>query len=233
MAEPTDLLARPVYGIAQVDNILGLTAGTARRWIDGYTRGGRAFGPVIRPQPTGDELVTWGEFAEARLLSEYRNAGVPIMRMRPAVEKLREELSVPYPLAYYSPLLEAEGQELLRRVQDQVGLEAGLRFVVVRSGQISLSLPVDRFVASADYGEAKQIVQRINPYIETPDVWLDPLRQFGDPTVRAVPTAVLAEQFRAGDGVAMLAEIYELPVAWIEQALRYELKRRTDSERAA
>jgi uncharacterized protein (DUF433 family) len=231
--EVTSLLARPVYGVAQVDGLLGLTHGTARRWIDGYSRGGKVFPPVVRSQSTGEELVTWGEFAEARLLAEYRNAGVPMVRMRPAVERLREELQVPYPLAYHSSLLEAEGQELLRRVQDQVGLEAGLRFVVVRSGQISLNLPVRRFVASADYGEERQIVRRINPYANTPDVWLDPLRQFGEATVRAVPTAVLAEQFRAGDGVAMLADIYELSTEWVEQAIRYELKRRSDSDQAA
>lgn len=231
--QPTDLLARKVYGIAQVDSVLGLTTGTARRWIDGYSRGGKSFPPVVRPEPTGDELVTWGEFAEARLLAEFRDSGVPMVRMRPAVDKLRDELNVLYPLAYASPWLAAEGNELVRRVQDAVELEAGLRFVVVRNGQVSLNLPVQRFVASVDWGDDTQVVRRINPYDKTPAVWLDPLRRSGDPTVRAVPTAVLAEQFRAGDGMAMLADIYELPEPWVEQAIRYELKRRSDSDQAA
>lgn len=233
MAQTTDLLARRVYGIAQVDGILGLTAGTAKRWIDGYSRGGRMFPPVVRPDTTGDELVTWGEFAETRLLAEFRGTGVPMLKMRPAVDRLREELNVLYPLAYASPWLAAEGNELVRRVQDHVGLEAGLRFVVVRSGQISLNLPVERFVASVDFGKAKKVVERIRPYPETPDVWLDPLRRSGDPTIRATPTAVLGEQFRAGDGIAMLADIYELSAEWVEQAIRYELKRRSDSEQVA
>lgn len=46
--------------------------------------------------------MTWGEFAEVRLLSEYRRAGVPMVHMRPAVEMLRDELDVPYPLAHAS-----------------------------------------------------------------------------------------------------------------------------------
>lgn len=235
MTEPTDLLARPVYGVAQVDWLLGLTAGTARRWIDGYSRGTKTFPPVVREDPTGEELVTWGEFAEVRLLSEYRRAGVPMVHMRPAVEMLRDELEVPYPLAHASTWLEAEGNELVRRVQDEVGLAAGLRFVVVRSGQISLNLPVKRFVSSVDWGEDGDFAHRIRPFPEkTPDVWFDPLRRSGDPTVRATPTAVIAEQFRAGDSMAMLARIYELPEDWIEQAVRFELLRPgSNAEQAA
>lgn len=181
-----------------------------------------------------EELVTWGEFAEVRLLAEYRRSGVPMVHMRPAVDQLRDELDVPYPLAYASPWLEAEGNELVRRVQDAVGLEAGLRFVVVRNGQISLNLPVKRFVSSADFGEDGEFVHRINPFPNlTPDVWFDPLRRSGDPTVRAAPTAVIAEQFRSGDKVSMLARIYELPEDWIEQAIRYELLRRSKAEQVA
>lgn len=233
MAETIDLLAHPVYGLAQVDGILGLSGGTAKRWIDGYSRSGKTFPPVIRPEPTGDELVTWGEFAEARLLAEFRGVGVPMVHMRPAVERLREELNVLYPLAYASPWVAAEGNELVRRVQDAVGLDAGLRFVVVRNDQITLNLPVKRFVSAADWGEDELFVHRINPRKETPDVWLDPLRRSGDPTIRATPTAVIGEQFRAGDSVAMLARIYELSEGWIEQAIRYELLRTGGADQAA
>lgn len=233
MAETIDLLARPVYGLAQVDDILGLSGGTAKRWIDGYSRSGKTFPPVIRPEPTGDELVTWGEFAEARLLAEFRGVGVPMVHMRPAVERLREELNVLYPLAYASPWVAAEGNELVRRVQDAVGLDAGLRFVVVRNDQISLNLPVKRFVSAADWGEDEVFVHRIKPRKETPDVWLDPLRRSGDPTIRATPTAVIGEQFRAGDSIAMLARIYELSEGWIEQAIRFELLRTGGADQAA
>jgi hypothetical protein len=67
---------RPVYGFGQVDHILGLKAGTSARWIDGYQRTGKSYPPVIRPERTGDEIVTWGEFIEARLLAQYRDEGV-------------------------------------------------------------------------------------------------------------------------------------------------------------
>ena len=73
-----DLMERPVYGLSQVDQLLALSPGTARRWIDGYVRQGRTYAPVIRPEATGAEIVTWGEFVEARLLAEYRDRGLSL-----------------------------------------------------------------------------------------------------------------------------------------------------------
>ena len=75
--KPTELLDRPVYGLTQVDELLGLRTGTARRWIDGYVRRDRVYPPVVRVTSTGEDLVTWGEFTETRLLAEFRDAGVP------------------------------------------------------------------------------------------------------------------------------------------------------------
>jgi uncharacterized protein (DUF433 family) len=54
---------------------------------------------------------------------------------------------------------------------------------------------------------------------------LDPLRQFGRPVVRSVPTEVIAEQFDAGDSVDLIARLYELPPGDVEAALRYEKAR--------
>ena len=39
MSETINLLERDVYGLSQVDRLLGLKGGTAKRWIEGYTRG--------------------------------------------------------------------------------------------------------------------------------------------------------------------------------------------------
>lgn len=41
--------------------------------------------------------------------------------------------------------------------------------------------------------------------------------------VRAVPTEVVAEQFRAGESTETIADLFDLTVAQVEQALRFEL----------
>jgi uncharacterized protein (DUF433 family) len=220
--------------MAQVDGILRLRSGTARRWIDGYERRGVIYPPIVRLDRTGSELVTWGEFAEARLLAEFRDKrGVPTQRIRPAVERLRELFGVQYPLAYARPLLDAAGQELVMRVQEETDLDPSLRLVVVRNGQLVLTMPADNYRRSVDFDEDSGVVRRIRPVTELEDVWLDPIRQFGSPVVRSVPTEVIAEQVLAGDDPAHIAELYELSEAEVLQAIRYELLRGRDAQPAA
>jgi uncharacterized protein (DUF433 family) len=225
-----DLLDRPVYVMAQVDSLLGLRGGTARRWIEGYRRSGKSYPPVVRVEPTGEEVVTWGEFVETRLLAEYREYGVSMVRMRPAVDRLREEFHAKYPLAYARPYLDVEGRELVRVVQEEVGLERQLRIVVVRNEQVVLADPAERFRRSAEFGKngtAASVVVTLRPHSEIAEVVLDPLRQFGEPIVRGrrVPTEVIAENVRAGESLDSIAEVYELDRHEVEQALRYELIR--------
>lgn len=221
MSAPADLLARPVYGLAQVDRLLGLRSGTAERWIDGYERGGRMYDPVVRVASTRDPVVTWGEFSEARLLAEFRRANVPMIRMRPVVERLREELGVAYPLAYARSWLEPVGRELVQRIQVDVGLERRLALVVVRNGQLVLSEGTESFVEAVEFEDGA--VRLIRPDLRYDQVVFDPLRQFGEPIVRSVPTAIVAEQYRAGDSIELIAELNSLTKEQVEQAIRFEL----------
>lgn len=227
MSRVTRLVDRPVYSMPQVDRILGLHGGTAKRWIDGYERGGKSYPPVIREARTGDDVATWGEFVETRLLAEYRDAGVPMIRMRPAVEQLRQELKTPYPLASARTWLQAEGRELVRKVQDSVGLERPLQLVVLRNNQQLLWSPhADSFRSSLDWtSDDEPEPERLHPMPGVPEVQVDPLRGFGEPVVRNVPTEVIAELIRAGETPNSVAEMYELDRGLVDAAVRYELKR--------
>jgi hypothetical protein len=140
----TATLDRPLYGFGQVDDLLDLAGGTARRWIDGYCRGAHFYPPVVRPEATGAEAVTWGEFIETSLLAEYRDVGVPLQRLRPVVQLLREQLGVAYPLAHTRPWVNQK--DLVLRAQELVGIEADLRFIYApRTGQTVLTERADAF----------------------------------------------------------------------------------------
>jgi uncharacterized protein (DUF433 family) len=220
---PVSLLDRRVYALADVDRLLTLPGGTARRWIDGYDRDGVHYPPVVRVERTRDEAVTWGEFVEARLLAEFRRRGASMHRLRPAVVRLREEFGR-YPLAHAAPFIDVEGREVVRRVQDQVGVEGHELLVVVRSGQAVMSAPVRDFVGDLRYTEdAAAEAAIVAPTRFDGVVTLDPLRQHGRPVVRAVPTEVVAEQFRAGESTETIADLFDLTKAQVEQAIRFEL----------
>ncbi|MGW4644630.1 DUF433 domain-containing protein [Sphaerisporangium sp. NPDC004334] len=221
MSVVVDLLERPTYTVSQVDRLIGLPSGTARRWIDGYSRNGRTYQPVVRQCHTGETRVTWGEFVETRLLAEYRNAGVPIINMRPAIARLRSATGAQYPLAQSANFVTAHGKELVQRVQEQVGLQAELLLVVARNGQLVMADPVEVFVKAMEFDEAGTAV-RLLPEPRTPAVTIDPVRAFGEPAVRSVPTEVIAEQVRAGDPEELIAELYELPLEQVRQAVLFE-----------
>lgn len=218
MAGVVDLLSRPMYYMGDVDRVLGLHGGTAKRWIDGYQRNGRDYDPVVRENRTGDLVVTWGEFVEARLLAEYRSAQVPMVKLRATVERLRARLNTQYPLAHASTLLEVQGREIVERVQNETGTPGWL--VIVRNGQLGLDYRAESFTRSAHYDD--DIVQKLRPVSTIEEVWVNPLMRDGEPVVNGVPTSVLAEMFRAGDSIDNLADWYELDVREVEAALRYE-----------
>lgn len=228
MGNVVDLLDRPTYGLAQIDSLLGLRAGTARRWIDGYRRGGKLYEPVVREHSTGGEIATWGEFIETRLLAEYRDAGVPMIRMRPAVEALRSELQVRYPLASARMWLRPEGRDLVRVVQERVGLHTHLALVVLATGQmLAWSPQADRFRAAIEWTGVGDDAEprRLRPVAGIDDVVVDPLLGFGEPVVRGVRTEIIRELVQAGESQDAIAEVYELPRGSVEAALRYELLR--------
>lgn len=222
------LLDRAIYSYADVDRLVGLHSGTARRWLEGYTVSSRFYDPVLRPEPTGGDAVTWGEMVEARLLAEFRSRAVPVQRLRPAVVRLRKEFGR-YPLALAHPLLDVEGRELVRRVQEQVGLERQLQLVVVRNGQLVLADNAERFRSAVEY--ERDVVGRIRPDVRVPGVFMDPRRSFGQPAIRNVRTESLAEDYRAGTSRDELADLYDLSLAQVDEAIRFELI--AGSERAA
>ena len=216
----TSLLDRVIYSYADVDRLNSLTPGTGRRWLEGYERGGVFYEPVLRESATADNYVTWGEMVEARLLAEFRVRRVSLQRLRPAVVLLRHEFNR-YPLAHARPFLDVAGRELVRKVQDEVSLARELQFVVVRSNQAMLDIRAERFTDSVTYDDGIAIALR--PSDRTPSVAIDPTRSFGQPSVRGVRTEVLAEDYRSGESLDSLADLYELPIEQVEEAIRFEL----------
>jgi uncharacterized protein (DUF433 family) len=220
LMQTTSLLDQAIYSYADVDRLNGLTPGTGRRWLEGHRRAGVFYEPVLRPEPTGANTVTWGEMVEARLLAEFRGQRVSLQRLRPAVVRLREEFGS-HPLAHASPLLDVEGRELVRKVQDEVSLERQLQLVVVRNDQLMLDLRTERFRDAVTYEGG--VVVAIRPAARTQEVIMDPQSSFGQPSVRGVRTDVLAEDFRAGESRESMADLYDLSLSQVDQAIRYEM----------
>lgn len=216
------VLERPIYGMAQVDRLLSLPPGTARRWIDGYDRARRHYEPVVRAESTGEDVVTWGEFVEARLLAGYRRKSVPLLRMRPVVVRLRHELDTPYPLA--QARLWVADRELVNTIEEDAAIARPLRLVeVVRTGQLRLAAEAEDFFNEVEWDDG--YAARLRPLGMGASVTFDPLHSFGEPTVGVVRTDVVAEEIRAGTPPDRVAASYGLSLRQVNDAIRFELGR--------
>jgi uncharacterized protein (DUF433 family) len=152
-----------------------------------------------------------------------------MIRMRPAIEALREQTQARYPLASARTWLDLNGRELVWKVQDQVGLARPLALVVIRTGQgvLDWSPPADAFRRSIEWtsnGDQRQ-PRLVHPDVDLDQVEIDPLRGFGEPVVRNVRTEIIVELFRAGESPEGISETYELEREAVLQALRYEFRR--------
>jgi uncharacterized protein (DUF433 family) len=219
--DAVSILERPVYGLAEAAGLLGLRPDRTRAWLDGYERTGIRYAPVIRPEHSGDDIVTWGEFVELGYLREYRRKGVPLQRLRPVIDELRREFKTPYPLATAKPYV--FDKELVLKVQEQTELPAAIA-IVVRSGQqIMLADDANRFFKKVEFGpSAKGVVERLRPAGPASPVVIDPLVRFGKPSVDGVATERLWELFDAGETADEISAGYDMPAELVRAAVAYE-----------
>lgn len=207
--------------MAEAAGLLGLRPDRTRAWLDGYERAGVHYAPVIRPEPTGADIVTWGEFVELGYLREYRRKGVPLQRLRPVIDELRREFRTPYPLATARPYM--LGKELVLEVQERNDLPAAIA-IVIRSGQqLLLADDANRFFKKIEFDPPDQgDVRRIHPAGPASPIVIDPLVRFGRPSVAGVSTERLWELFDAGESIDEIAVGYDLPGEDVRAAIAYE-----------
>ena len=217
-------LDRIVYSEAEAARLLGMPASTLHYWLEGGTRRGKFYAPVIRVEPKGTRDVTWAEFVEAGLLRQYRReSGVPMSELREVITKLRGTLGVPYPLAHEQPFV-GEGRQLVRELQDDVGLAPEYCLVAIVRDQLILTSASQSFVDRVVWRDG--IAAGWRPHEPASPVEVEPLMRFGRPHVAGISTEVLWEHDADGESLDEIAEAFGLDLHQVQWALAYENGRR-------
>jgi uncharacterized protein (DUF433 family) len=215
------VLNRELYDIQLAASVLQMPPSTLQWWLEGGERHGKWYPPVIREEPTGNKIVTWGELVEARYLLGYRRdlrVGLPELRMW--ITLARERLGVPYPLAHQRPWVGA-GRRTMTDAQMSAGLPEELWAMwEAKSGQILLTAPAESFLERIEF-DSDEVV-RIRPVGPQSPIVIDPLVRFGMATLKGITTEAIVEQIDGGDPLEVVAGDFDLDLAEVAAVLAYE-----------
>lgn len=159
-------------------------------------------------------------FAEAFVLSSFRRAGVPLQRIRPAVEALAKEIGIEHALA--SKSLYTDGAEVLFDYASKHDEREVMELVVVRTQQRQFSELVRDYLKRIHYGGDGWAESVRLPAYENANVIVDPKVAFGLPLVIQGGARVedLVDRFQAGDSVADISADFRVPADQVEDVIR-------------
>lgn len=210
-------LERDLYVVSDAARILGLRPQTLRNWLQGYSRNGREYEPVIRASRNTIETVTWGEFIEAGFLTEYRqHRKVPLGQIRTYVTERREVLGVRYPLAHEQPYVSANAE-----LYDDIATD-GQQPVYRRAsdGQVIFTPWTEDFLDKVEFDA--NVASAYLPEGKTGFIKVDPVRSFGAPTAGGIRTEALFELAAAGQLIDEIASDFGLGHDIVEAGINYQ-----------
>ncbi len=229
-----DKFDAPLYTQAEASRFLGLSESTFRNWSRGYhsvIRGREVTGmPVITAVGKLGQrgpVIPFIGLAEGYALAAIRRTGVPLQRIRPALERLNTEMGVEHALA--SEKLFTDGAEVLFDYAGKAGgdeADAVRELVVVRHGQRVFPEVVSGYLQRIVFGADGFATALPLPGFEHAHLVADVRRSFGQP-IFAHGGARLEDAlslFRSGEELAVVAEEYGIPYLELEDAVRQVVK---------
>lgn len=210
----------PAYTVAEAAHYLGVPKSTMRAWFAGQGR----FRAVMRPADPRTLGISFSNLVEAYVLTAIRRRhNVALPTIRRSLEFLVRKLGAK------RPLLE---QQFATDGVDLFVEHLGQTINISRNGQIEMADVIRAYLERIERDTSGLPIKlypfmRNQPPREQPrTVVIDPRVSFGRPVIAGtgIPTAVLAEQFKAGDPVRVLAKEYGAEEEAVWDAIRCELE---------
>jgi uncharacterized protein (DUF433 family) len=226
--EPTNVRELPAYSIAEAAHYLRMPTATLRSWVLGRYyptgQGQKFFPPILEIPDRRRPRLSFINLVEAHVLDAIRrDHEVALKHVRTALAFLAKQ----QPHSRH-PLAEQDF------VTDRVHLfieRYGQLINISRDGQLAMRAVLDAYLERIER-DAKGLPVRLFPFTrrrtldEPRAVVIDPTVSFGRPVLigTGIPTAVIAERYKAGDSMDDLAADYGRTRLEIEEAVRCELQ---------
>lgn len=220
-AAPNPIKLQPAYPLAEAARLLGTNPSTLRSWFHGRDygtkTGRRRSAPVMQATQKAGAPLSFIDLVEAHMLLLIRKGyGIPLKRLRDAMEYLREKQGDLQFLAHEN--FKHDGQHLYVRHDDFL-LSLSERGQHVEGRIIEDGL---KQIAYGEDGYADRFFPRVNG-VEQKTVMLAPAVGFGQPALARLGVGVkaISRRFEAGEHIAALAEDYGATEVEIEEAIRW------------
>ena len=229
-----DRFTVPLYTLSEASTYLRVPRATLTTWADGYEqhRRDRAVARTVKGAPIitaidaaqrGYARLPFIGIAEAYVLNAFRQAGVPMQRIRPSLDWLVKHVG---PHALASKNLYTDGAEVLWEFAQQSGEDdpdgaVARGLLVPRSGQYVFKEIVEHYLRQISFGDGKYADLIRLPQYQHANVVLDPKRGYGQPVFgnSGIRVADAIGPLRAGESFDSVAEDYGVPVSELRDAL--------------
>jgi uncharacterized protein (DUF433 family) len=215
-----DVCTAPLYTHAEAARIVGVPSNTFGNWSRGYsyrtTEGEQtALGLItVAGHPHGRLTIPFVGLAEAYVINSLRLAGIPMLRIRPAVERLRDEMGVAD--ALLSERLKTDGVEVLSEYVGDEGesVDGRVGLAVVRNKQGVFREAVADYLRTIRYSNRGTIDSILPKRYGDGTVIVDPHLNAGQPSFveSGVRVQDVERRVRAGESLDAVAEDFDIPL---------------------
>ncbi|WP_296578734.1 DUF433 domain-containing protein [Xanthobacter sp.] len=214
------LLESGIYTIPEAAELVCADPRNVRKWVMGH---GKTQAPLINNElgKEGEKIaISFTNLMELRFIARFLEAGVSIKHIRAILEDAKREINHPHPLAT-NIIFRTDGKKILM----EIARKNKVNLIDLKSKNYEMinvvlsSLKED--VKFNPKGEA--ISWRPRPTI-APSVVVNPKHSFGRPILKEsrIPTETLVQAIEAEGSIETVADIYDVPLKQVREALRFE-----------
>lgn len=236
----------PRYSITEASRYLLIPIGTLRSWIHGRSyntaEGKRYFQPLIKLPDMEVKQLSFINLVEAHVLRAIHQE-IRLHQVRTALNYIEQQFNVPHPLARIE--FQKDGVDLFVNL-------VGYLVNASQSGQVEMQReipPLSWYQRTNNQPKMQQVLKnllrriewdekglaiKLFPFIRSIEsltekspktLVIDPRISFGRPVLvgTEIPTAMLAQRYKAGESIDELAKDYEFDRLQVEEAIRCEL----------
>jgi uncharacterized protein (DUF433 family) len=208
-------LTVPAYRVAEAARYARTTQQTIGNWE--RLRGNRS--GAVSSRGTR-EAISYLQLIELGVVAAMRKSGVTLAKIRQAREYLCEALDTKFPFAHYR--FKTDGKSLFMDYDQIVEKDKEKLLALNENGQLAWNQILSGLLQEFEYDSDETVLRWWVDGMDSP-VRLDPRIGFGAPHVHGIPTWVLRDRWKSGEGLGDIAEDYELPMDIVAAALHFEM----------